>query len=386
MAAYKGKKILLIDGGSRQVLPMIKGFHQQGCEVTVYCGSKWDVGYACRYTDKRIIDAYDMADAQKTYDGIRRAITENHFELVVPMNDFAATILAEHKTELSAYAYICVNDYEIFALALDKLATMKLCMDDDIPCPKTALFETIEAFDPSGWQYPLVIKPRSGYGAKGFNTVNSHEELLRHFNATEQKFGPALVQEYIPQTAQQYQVEMYMDRNQQCCSILIMDKLRWYPINGGSSTLNVTIKDEEIKCHCIQLLQRMKWHGYASLDLIRDPRDGQAKILEINPRINGTAKICFAAGVDLALQHLEDACGEPITHFCDYPAGIYLRYIHMDILWFLKSSQRFTAKPSWFQWKNTIDEIFAWDDLKPFWVYSVTAIKKLFGDKKARSA
>ena len=46
---YFGKRILLIDGGSRQVLPMIKGFHNLGCTVTVYCNSKLDVGYVYKY-------------------------------------------------------------------------------------------------------------------------------------------------------------------------------------------------------------------------------------------------------------------------------------------------------------------------------------------------
>ena len=165
-----------------------------------------------------------------------------------------------------------------------------------------------------------------------------------------------------------------------------MVKLRWYPINGGSSTINVTVKDDKIKSDCIALMKKIGWVGYASLDLIRDPRDGVAKILEINPRINGTAKICFRCGVDLALLLLEEAEGGEMTEFPDYPEGVYLRYIHMDFLWFLKSKERFSAKPSFFSFKNTVDEIFSWEDLKPFFVYSITSFGKLFNDKKKRSA
>ena len=163
-----------------------------------------------------------------------------------------------------------------------------------------------------------------------------------------------------------------------------MDKLRWYPINGGSSTINVTLKDEKIKNDCIALLRALGWVGYASLDLIRDPRDGVAKILEINPRINGTAKICFTCGIDLARQLLDEAAGGEITEYPGYPEGVYLRYIHMDVLWFLKSKSRFSTKPSFFSFKNTVDEIFSWEDLRPFFVYSITSVKKLFGDKKKR--
>lgn len=380
----RGKRVLLIDGGSRQVLPMIKGFSLQGCCVSVYCSSKLDVGYVYRYTDEKVMGVFDHHDEQGTYNGIKEAIETGRYDLVVPMNDFAANILAKHKDELSAHAYIAVNSPEIFDLAADKQKTMRVCMDNGIPCPKTAMFSRLSEFDDSGWKYPLVIKPRSGYGANGFNVVESRDELERLFALTEEKFGASLVQEYIPQTSSQYQVEMVMDRRGECKSFILMDKLRWYPTNGGSSTINVTIKDEKIKDDCIALLKALGWVGYASLDLIRDPRDGVAKILEINPRINGTAKICFKCGIDLARQLLDEAEGGEITEFSEYPEGVYLRYIHMDVLWFLKSKGRFSAKPSFFSFKNTVDEIFSWEDLRPFIVYSITAVKKLFEDKKKR--
>ncbi len=382
--AYSGKRVLLIDGGSRQVLPMIKGFSLQGCHVSVYCSSKLDVGYVYKYTDERVMGIFDPHDAQGTYNGIKGQIEAGKYDLVVPMNDFAATILAEHKEELSRHTYIAVNSPEIFGMAADKQRTMQVCMDNEIPCPRTATFSSLPEFDDDGWKYPLVIKPRSGYGANGFNVVESREELERLFALTEEKFGASLVQEYIPQTSSQYQVEMVMDRHGECKSFILMDKLRWYPINGGSSTINVTLKDEKIKDDCIALLRALGWVGYASLDLIRDPRDGVAKILEINPRINGTAKICFACGIDLARQLLDEASGGEITEFSEYPEGVYLRYIHMDFLWFLKSKSRFSAKPSFFSFKNTVDEIFSWEDLRPFIVYSITAVKKLLGDKKKR--
>lgn len=381
---YKGKRVLLIDGGSRQVLPLIKEFGDLQCDVTVYCGSKLDVGYVSKYTKHRILECYDQDRPEETSKGIIKAIQNGNFDMVVPMNDFAAGILANHKVELSEFSYICVNDLPIYTLACDKLETMRLCMEEGLPSPRTILAENIHEGDLKDWTYPLVVKPRSSYGAKGFSIVENENALKTVLDATQKKFGPSLVQEFIPQNGQQYQVEMYMDGKGNCKSFVLMDKLRWYPINGGSSTLNITVKDEKIKADCIALLQKMHWHGYASLDLIRDPRDGEAKILEINPRINGTIKICFYAGVNMALQHLQDAFGDAITSFHDYKEGLYLRYIHMDLLWFLKSPNRFKTRPSFFSWKNSIDEIVSINDIKPFFAYTITAFKKLLNDKEKR--
>ncbi len=381
---YTGKRVLLLEGGSQQVLPLIKAFRDLQCDVTVYCGSKLDVGYVSKYTSHKVLDCFDRSKPEETFRGISKAIIDGKYDLVIPMSDFAAGILASRKKEFSRYAYICVNDLPVFNLASDKLQTMRICMEEDIPCPKTALIEDLSEFKVESWLFPLVIKPRVGYGANGFYVVQNKEELNHLFPAVQGKFGAPLVQEYIPQTSHQYQAEAFMDKEGNCKSFVLMDKLRWYPLDGGPSTINRTVKDEIIKRDCIHLLRKMGWRGYASFDLIRDPRDGKAKVLEINPRINGTVKICFYAGVNMALQHLQDAFGEPVSEFMDYKEGLYLRYIHKDILWFLKSKDRFKTTPSWFSWKNTTDEIASIKDIKPFITYSIQVIKKLLKDKEKR--
>lgn len=382
---YKGKRVLIIDGGSRQSLPMIKGFHQLGCHVTAYCGSSIDLAYHYKYTDCRVIHHIDFSDSEASYVGIKEEIERGIYDIVVPMVDFFATLLAQHKQELSTFASIYVNDWDTYSLAIDKLKTMSICMSHNIPCPRTAIFDNTKDIKNLDWDYPLVIKPRTSYGAKGFNIVNRKEDLESRFAATERKFGPSLVQEYIPQTGSQYQAELLMDEDGECKFFILMDKVRWYPLNGGSSTMNVTVKDNRIQSDCIRLMKAIGWIGYASLDIIRDPRDGIGKIMEINPRINGTVKICYYAGINVAEMILQQVLGKDISSYSNYIVGLGLRYFHMDLLWFLKSKERFTARPSWFSWKKTVDEIFSWEDLRPAFFFTITALHKLFSDKKTRS-
>ena len=382
---YKGKKILIIDGSARQALPIIKGFHQLGCYVTAFCSSRTDVAYHYKYTDDKVIRKIDFKDGKATYVSIKEELQNKRYDLVVPMVDFFATVLSEHKEELSKYATIYVNDWAIYSRAIDKLQTMKACMENGIPCPRTALITNIDDFDDKGWSYPIVIKPRTSYGAKGFNVASNKKELFEHFVLTENKFGPSLIQEYIPQNDKQYQVELLIDSNGICKAFVLMDKVRWYPLTGGSSTLNITVHDEDIKSICVKLMNVIGWRGYASLDVIRDPRDGKAKIMEINPRMNGTAKICFHSGVNLCKLILQDAFGDEVDDQSLYKDDVRLRYFHMDFLWFIKSKNRFNAKPSWFSNKNTVDEIFEWKDLRPAFFFTLTSFKKLLHDKDSRS-
>jgi ABC-type dipeptide/oligopeptide/nickel transport system ATPase component len=132
----------------------------------------------------------------------------------------------------------------------------------------------------------------------------------------------------------------------------------------------------DIAADSIKLLQTIGWRGYGDVDLIEDPRDGVAKVMEINPRITASVKVCFAAGVDFARQIIEHALGLPVTAYPHYRAGIQLRYMHTDLLWFIQSPDRFRTRPSWFKFTSTVDQIFSLRDPWPWFTYTLQGFKK----------
>lgn len=385
MKKYQGIRVLLIEGRARQVMPLMKSLHELGCHVTTYNTSKLDLGYASKYPDRKVLSYCSDTDRERTINSIRRELTENKYDLVIPLTDFVAIILAENKKDLSQYAAIAVNDWEVFRYASDKLNTMKVCMENSIPCPHTYTGDVLPAdLSEIELKFPIVVKPRTGSAAVGFRVVDSFHELKSVFDATEEKYGPSLLQEFIPQTDWQYKTQIFIDRDGVMKSAVVFAKVRWYPLAGGSSTLNVTVKRPDIVYSCRRLLEAIGWRGYADVDLIQDPRDNTAKVMEINPRITGSVKICYKAGVDFSEQIIQDFLGEPVREYFDYPEGIYLRYLHTDILWLVNSRDRFRTKPSWFSFRNSSDQIFAGDDPWPFVTYSLQSLGKLAQDKKRR--
>lgn len=382
---FSNLRVLLIEGRARQVMPLMKSLHEFGCHITTYNSSKLDMGYASRYPDKKLLKYCNAKDPDGTYEAIKAELMTKQYDLVIPLNDFVAIILAEHKDELKNYAGIAVNDWEVFRCASDKLQTMKICMENQIPCPRTYVTESLTDLSHLQLQYPICIKPRTGFSAVGFRKIDETDDLESITRASIEKYGPCLIQEYIPQTDLQYKAELFIDKNGECKSACVFAKIRWYPISGGSSTLNVTVHRPDIVESCQKLLKTINWRGYADIDLIQDPRDNIAKIMEINPRITGSVKICYAAGVNFTEQILQDYIGEDVTPYLNYKEGIYLRYLHTDILWFLKSKERFHCKPSWFNFKNSVDQIWSADDPWPFFTYSIQGLTKIRGDKKKRN-
>lgn len=376
--------ILLIEGRARQVLPMSKALRELGCEVTTYNGSKLDPGYASKYPHRKLLAYFDAHDPEGSFKAIMAELKRYHYDLVIPMNDDVAIILAQNKQELEKYTTIHVNDWDLFTMASDKLKTMKACMDNDLPCPKT--FLNIEEFKENTRlvKYPIVCKPRTGCAAVGFHVSENEQDLVDYTLKAEGKFGKMLIQEYIPQDGLQYKCEMFIDRNGELKGVCVFAKVRWYPVNGGSSTLNETVNCPDIVANCKKLLEAIGWKGYADIDLIEDTRDGKIKIMEINPRITGSVKICFEAGVNFAKLIVDDFLKKDVKPQFEV-SHKFLRYMHTDVLWLLKSPNRFKCKPSWFSFKNTTDQIFSWSDLWVFFAFTLQGFAKLGKDKEKRS-
>ena len=382
---FSGIRVLLLEGFARQNMPMIEALHKLGCHITTYNSSKLDIGYASRYPNKKLLRFWDREDEEKTYNALLEVLQEEHYDVVIPMTDFSAMILAKHKEEVSKFAAPAVNDLDIFMMAADKVKTMKACMNNGVPCPYTLNeVETIDDILRTGIEYPFIIKPRTGYGSIGFHLINDEAELREVFDKTKKNCGPMLVQEYIPQTDIQYKCEVFIDSNGAVKSAVVFDKTRWYPIDGGSTCCSATVDRPDIVESSVKLLQAIGWKGYGDVDLIQDPRDGVAKIMEINPRITASVKVCFKAGVDFARQIVELETGREVTEYKKYKLDCRLRYMHTDLLWFLKSPNRFKAKPSWFSWRRTSDQIWSWGDLWPWFTYTIQGLAKYKKESQKR--
>ena len=319
---YSGIRVLLIEGRARQVMPLMKSLHKLGAHVTTYNASRLDMGYASHYPNKKILSYCNSVNPEKSWDCISKELMTKNYDLVIPLNDFVAILLSKHKEELKPYVTIAANDWDVFQFASDKLKTMKVCMDNNIPCPKTFILDdNLDDLSKLDLQFPVCIKPRTGYSAVGFRKIDNPQDLKEIVKATKEKYGASLLQEYIPQTDLQYKAEIYIDRNGEMKSACVFSKVRWYPVDGGSSTLNVTVDRPDIVDSCMKLLKVINWRGYADIDLIQDPRDGVAKIMEINPRITGSVKICYVAGVNFSEQILQDYLGEEVTPYFEYKKG-----------------------------------------------------------------
>jgi predicted ATP-grasp superfamily ATP-dependent carboligase len=211
-----------------------------------------------------------------------------------------------------------------------------------------------------------------GIGAIGFRRFDNSVDLRKQFSKLNADFGRLLIQEYIPQeNGMQYQAEAFLDNNSKIRVCMVISKPRFYPITGGTSSANVTIKRIDIENIVCNLLEGISWIGAADVDLIHDPRDNTPKVLEINPRVTAGIKIGFQAGIDFADLHVRLATGLPIMKIENYKLGVYSRNIILETLWYFSSTRKMrrNTSPSFFKFfgKDVIDQTFSLRD--PFTMF-----------------
>ena len=379
----KGKHILVLEGYCKQCLPFIRGFKKLGCKVSVLCSSRLDCGYASRLPDHKILGTCFIDKPEESEKYIVELIKTGKFDLVFPSFEFSARILSHNKEELSKYAIIYSNDADIFDRANDKNEVMKVCMENDIPCPYTLFgVKTPEDIANSKLKYPIIIKPRRSYGGRGFHPFDNEQELKNYIKEKGIDLHDYVVQERIPADRIGVSCNAFVDRNGNVKSCFSYVCKHMYPEVGGTSTLNAMIDRPDLVVSCKKLLKKMNVRGVVGVDIMIDSRDDIGKVIEINVRPAHAITIGFISGFDLCQQILEDAYELPVTEFNTIRTDFCLRIGQTDMLWFLSSKDRFNKRPRKMGYKKVYEQMFYWDDPMPWFAFLIGDFRKKMKEKK----
>ena len=366
---FKTIRALVTDGGGRQTLSIIRGLKEIGCHVTVICKQKLDLCYASRLPDKKIL-VRDMSGSEGLHRIIMREITTQKYDVLVPIAENSTNVVTSHEREYKKYVRIACAPREIYIQAFNKQITFEKAMASGVSCPITRHEnEDIDVFL-ERTPFPIIIKPRNGVGSIGFHKMDTKEEFKAYISKKNINIDDYVVQEFI-HFSQRRSAYILMDGKGNIKTGLVAEVKRWFPLDAGTGTCIQTVDDPELLNNAIKLLKTMNWKGFANVCFMTDDNDKRMKLLEINGRIPASVKICFMCGSNVSKQLIELAFDQEVT---SYPIndnfGLATRHFQADFMWFIKSSNRFHSKPSWFSWNHTKDIVFSIDDPLPFFAYS----------------
>lgn len=382
-------KILFLGAGT-QGLAILKRLAMAGYEISMLVGEVGNYADSSRYVSKKFF-FHSNVGTPEYLNEIKTLLKKEKFGVVIPMGDADAEFLSKNKYVLSPLVHFVLPNHENFLKGYDKNKLMALCVQKGYPHPQTINMSKVNVNECDAlrkFPYPAIMKPNCTTGGRGMKVVESYEEMLAAYPTLHEQFGKYHLQRFIRAGGRQVKIQVCVDAAGKMIAHSAMQKVRWYPVKGGSSCCSVSIEEKEMTAICHQILCDIGWEGFADFDLIEDPDTKQLLIMEINPRLPACIGAAIHAGMDWGQIIVDQALGKEPKHY-EYRTGVALRHLGFDVLWFLKSPMRFKTKPLWFKFfgRNVYyQDMNGWADPKPFFAGTFHNIKKLFDPsfKKAK--
>ena len=359
-------RVLVMDGGGKQTLAMVRGLKEIGCRVTVLCNAKNDACYASNKPDERIVNASLSERNDETLKFLLELVSTGRYDVLMPIGELSTNFVTEHEEEFTKYVKLACAPRETYIKAFNKQITFDTAIENNIPCPYTR--HSKQSMDDylEKCHFPIIIKPRQGLGSIGFHKFEKREDFWPYMKEKGLDPDDYVVQEFVT-FEKRIGTNLFVDQKGNVCTSYAVDVLRWFPIDAGSGVLIQTVDAHEVLQYAGKLLQDLGWKGFANVAFMVDKETGEAKLLEINGRIPQSVKMAFTCGCNVSKQMIEMIYDEDVTQYPENDKfGMYIRHFDTDLAWFIKSPDRFRAKPSWFSWKDTQEILYSKDDKRPF--------------------
>lgn len=377
------KTILLLDAGGTQTLPMAEYLYTNNCQVIFFLYKEFTYGSGSKYSHKKVF-VPNSKDEKSYLSYLLSFISEEEIDLIIPLSDITAELVSKHQDEIKFYSNIVTPTFSSFSTGYNKGLLMKFCEENNFPHPSTYHVDQLSDIENvNNDLLPLFLKPNITTGGRGMSLIYSKSELKEKATSVLKDFGPFHLQEFIPPGGNQYKVQLFRSKNQEIIGSSVMHKIRFYPVDGGSSSFNKTIERDDLVNLCADVLDKLNWIGFADFDLIEDPNNNEIKILEINPRLPACVKSAFKSGMNYAEMHLIEAFNKKHKKY-PYNTEVALRHLGLDFLWLLKSNRiPLRKRLRWFDFfsSNQYFQDLNAKDLKSFFYGLYGNLKGLYGSK-----
>src|SRR6266404_1422001 len=316
--------------------------------------------------------------------------------ILIPTNDATAVLVQQASEELRSAYQFPVLPIGLVQRLSSKKELYFLCRERNFPTPETAFpqsrADVLRLLDKLS--YPAVLKGIDdglmvGRTKVSMRIVHSSDELLKCYDQIEDAAQSNLmVQEYIPGDADSvWMFNGYFNETSECLAGFTGRKLRQRPANTGITTLGICLRNEIVEQSIRRLLQSLNYRGIVDIGCRYDNRDGQYKLLDVNPRIGCTFRLFVdPSGMDVVRSCYFDFTGHPV-HAEAAQEGRKWLVENQDLLELpvhLKA-RKLTIR-EWLRSLRGVQETawFDWLDISPVWAMCAGHLRALVRGRMTR--
>jgi D-aspartate ligase len=243
--------------------------------------------------------------------------------ILMPTDDVGSIFLAEHAQALEECYRFPRQDPGLVRSLCSKKQLYHLCREFDVPAPETwfptSRDELLDLLEEA--VFPVVLKAidpwllHRGTRLASVVITNDADELLTWYDQMEDPRHPNLMlQEYIPGGPESvWMYNGYFNAHSESLVHFTGTKLRQHPPYTGMTTLGVCSSNEVVEATTKRLMKAIGYRGIVDMGYRYDARDGQYKLLDVNPRIGATFRLFVGTnGIDVARALYLDLTGQRV--------------------------------------------------------------------------
>jgi predicted ATP-grasp superfamily ATP-dependent carboligase len=261
-----------------------------------------------------------------------------HRAALIASSDKFVSAIAKHAVALQDH-FILSPGIALQGLLTNKHTQYELAARHGMPMPRTRFVKSLseaQAFAAEA-AFPCVVKPihfrewqRFPAGHPLLDSkvavVANEAELLDAYHLASRVNSNVILQEIIlgDDRAKRVYLSCYDGGSRRIANAMFRE-LRCDPVGFGPATVTEPVVDDEVDEVCDRFLKSINYVGICEIEMKRDTRDGQPKLIEANPRLSGGGDAAPYAGVDLCWIHYLDLIGQRVTPIS--PKGNDFRHV-----------------------------------------------------------
>jgi D-aspartate ligase len=310
----------VVMGGDYRGLALVRSLGRKGIPVWVINQIDQRLAGASCYVRRTFVHS-DWND-ESGIDFLLNLARQNNLQgcLLFPTADESVRLVSMNVERLSTCYQVTVPDWETLKFAVDKHMMQYLAEELDIAHPKTVYPQSREDLESAEFTFPVLLKPALRDKVNPLTVAkvwraDDRPTLLARYDEARRFLPPdiLMVQELIPGGGEcQFSYAAVCNKGEPL-AWLVARRQRQFPIEFGRfSTYVETVEDPGIVAPATKFLRAIRYTGLVEVEFKKDPRNGQFKLLDINPRVWGWYSLCERAGVNFAYLFWLLFQGQPI--------------------------------------------------------------------------
>lgn len=362
-------------GADYRALGVARSLGRRGIPVWIINQGGHLVASASRFVRRRL--PWPAGPDSGKLDYLLALSTIHHLNgwMLIPTDDYTVGLVSGNRELLASKYHVTVPAWDKLRWACDKRLLHQLAEKLQIHQPWTVCPSNREALAKIECPFPVILKPAvrlqpSSLAIPKAWLVEDRKSLLTRYDEASALLSPEnlIIQEIVPGGGESQFSYAALCKDGCSLASVVARRTRQFPRDFGQlSTYVETVDAPEVIEPAERLLDAIRFTGLVEVEFKRDLRNGQFKVLDINPRVWGWHTLSRRAGVDFPYLLWLLAKGEPVPHVRGRRGERWVHWtadLRMAIEEVLKG--RFSLNDYLRSLRGPLESaIFAWDDPLP---------------------